>query len=69
MTFACQECGRKFKTTKAAEKAAWNGCPKCGGSDIDLAPVPATAWAKAAARRGPGALPSGPWRATTTMEG
>ncbi len=37
--FACQECGHKFRTIKAAEKAAFgdNGCPKCGGSDIDLA--------------------------------
>jgi predicted RNA-binding Zn-ribbon protein involved in translation (DUF1610 family) len=34
--FACQECGRKFKTTKAAKRAANNGCPKCGGVDIDL---------------------------------
>ena len=34
--FACQECGKKFKTVKAAEKAAWSGCPKCGGLDIDL---------------------------------
>lgn len=35
-TFCCQECGRKFKTTKAAEKASMNGCPKCGGCDIDV---------------------------------
>jgi hypothetical protein len=36
--FACQECGHKFKTVKAAEKASFGdaGCPKCGGSDIDL---------------------------------
>ena len=34
--FACQECGRKFKTAKAAERAARNGCPKCGGVDIDI---------------------------------
>jgi hypothetical protein len=36
--FKCLECGRKFKTTKAAEKAAFGdrGCPGCGGSDIDL---------------------------------
>jgi len=36
--FACMECGHKFKTVKAAEKASFgpNGCPKCGGSDIDL---------------------------------
>lgn len=36
--FACLECGHKFRTIKAAERAAFgeNGCPKCGGSDIDL---------------------------------
>lgn len=34
----CQECGKRL-TLKAAEKAAFgaDGCPKCGGSDIDLA--------------------------------
>ena len=36
MTWKCQECGRKFKTTLAAARAANNGCPKCGGVDIDL---------------------------------
>lgn len=37
--FACMECGHKFRTVKAAEKASFGpeGCPKCGGSDIDLA--------------------------------
>jgi DNA-directed RNA polymerase subunit RPC12/RpoP len=34
--YKCLECGKKFKTTKAAENAVNNGCPKCGGSDIDL---------------------------------
>lgn len=34
--FACQECGRKFKSSRAAEKAAYNGCPDCGGVDIDI---------------------------------
>ncbi len=34
--FACLECGRKFKTVKAAEKAANDGCPKCGGVDVDV---------------------------------
>lgn len=34
--YKCQECGRKFKTTKAAERASNNGCPGCGGVDIDL---------------------------------
>lgn len=33
--FYCQECGKKFSTVKAAEKAASVGCPKCGGCDID----------------------------------
>lgn len=34
----CQECGYKFKTAKAAERASFGdrGCPKCGGSDIDM---------------------------------
>jgi DNA-directed RNA polymerase subunit RPC12/RpoP len=36
--FACQECGRKFYSTAAAERALNNGCPGCGGSDIDEAP-------------------------------
>jgi predicted nucleic acid-binding Zn-ribbon protein len=35
-TFACQECGKKFKTTTAAERAMLDGCPKCGGCDIDV---------------------------------
>jgi hypothetical protein len=35
--FKCLECGRKFKTARAAERAASNGCPGCGGVDIDLA--------------------------------
>ncbi len=35
----CLECHRKFKTTGAAQKASNNGCPQCGGVDIDLAPV------------------------------
>lgn len=35
--FACMECGKKFYSVKSAEKAAWDGCPKCGGVDIDLA--------------------------------
>ena len=36
MAFRCMECGRRFKTTRAAERAANNGCPGCGGVDIDL---------------------------------
>lgn len=35
--FKCMECGRKFRTVKAAERASYNGCPGCGGSDIDEA--------------------------------
>ena len=35
--FQCMECGKKFKSVKAAENAQQNGCPKCGGTDIDLA--------------------------------
>jgi predicted nucleic acid-binding Zn-ribbon protein len=34
--YVCLECGRKFKTTAAAERAADRGCPKCGGVDVDL---------------------------------
>jgi len=32
----CKECGKKFKTTAAVEKASMDGCPKCGGVDVDL---------------------------------
>ena len=34
--FICLECCRKFRTVKSAENAANNGCPNCGGVDIDL---------------------------------
>lgn len=34
--FSCQECGRKFKTAASAERAVMKGCPKCGGTDVDL---------------------------------
>jgi hypothetical protein len=34
--FKCMECGKRFRTTKAAERASLNGCPGCGGVDIDL---------------------------------
>lgn len=42
--FQCMECGRKFRTAKAAERAAFGdrGCRGCGGSDIDLDPGPTT---------------------------
>lgn len=35
--WVCQECGKTF-TLKAAERAmsSTQGCPKCGGADIDL---------------------------------
>lgn len=35
--FACQECGKRF-TVRGAERASFgpDGCPRCGGSDIDL---------------------------------
>lgn len=36
--FACMECGKKFKTVSAAQRASNNGCPKCGGVDVDLDP-------------------------------
>jgi ssDNA-binding Zn-finger/Zn-ribbon topoisomerase 1 len=34
----CQECGKRM-TLKQARKASFgtDGCPKCGGADIDLA--------------------------------
>ena len=34
--FACMECGKKFRTIRAAEKASSEGCPRCGGCDVDL---------------------------------
>jgi hypothetical protein len=36
--FYCQECGYRFKALKAAEKASFgdDGCPRCGGCDVDL---------------------------------
>lgn len=33
----CLECGWVFKSVKAAARAADNGCPKCGGVDVDNA--------------------------------
>jgi len=35
--FECLECGKKFRSVSAAERAANNGCPKCGGVDIEIA--------------------------------
>jgi predicted nucleic acid-binding Zn-ribbon protein len=34
--FKCQECGRRFRTVAAAERAVDKGCPGCGGVDIDV---------------------------------
>lgn len=34
--FQCLECGKRF-AIKAAMCAAANGCPRCGGVDIELA--------------------------------
>lgn len=36
MSYACLECGTKYRTTRAAERATERGCRKCGGVDIDL---------------------------------
>ncbi len=43
LKFACLECGHRFRTLKSAERAAFGdeGCPGCGGSDIDMDPGPA----------------------------
>ena len=32
----CLECGKKFYHADAAQRASFNGCPKCGGVDIDI---------------------------------
>jgi len=42
--YKCCECDRKFKTAKAANAAANNGCPGCGGIDIDIDPTAPAAW-------------------------
>jgi len=34
--FACQECGRVFKSYRSAMRATHLGCPECGGTDVDL---------------------------------
>ena len=37
MAFMCLECGKKFKSVASARRAMdEDGCPNCGGSDIDL---------------------------------
>ena len=33
--FSCRECGKRFYTVRAAERASFNGC-RCGGGDIDI---------------------------------
>jgi predicted nucleic acid-binding Zn-ribbon protein len=38
--FKCLECGKKFQTVRAAERASYNGCPNCNGVDIDIDPEP-----------------------------
>lgn len=39
MAFQCMECGYRFRSVAAAERAAFgdDGCPGCGGSDVDEA--------------------------------
>ena len=56
--FECMECGKKFYSVTAARRAmnGDEGCPGCGGSDIDLPRVkaePAAALAAMAERNGP----------------
>jgi predicted Zn-ribbon and HTH transcriptional regulator len=34
--FKCNECGKTFRSVNAAEKAAWDGCPNCNSTDIDI---------------------------------
>lgn len=34
--FRCMECGKRYLTLAAAERASSQGCSKCGGVDIDL---------------------------------
>lgn len=46
--YKCLECGKKFKTVKAAQAAVNNGCPKCGGSDIDIDTGKDESWAEEA---------------------
>lgn len=40
--WTCLECGWTFASTKAAERAAFgdDGCPGCGGSDVDFVTSP-----------------------------
>lgn len=36
-TFYCQDCGHGFRSLQTAERASFGpeGCPECGGADID----------------------------------
>ena len=34
--FQCLECGKVFYSIKSAERATEEGCPNCGGVDIDI---------------------------------
>src|SRR5262249_32288914 len=36
--FKCLECGKRFRSVRAAERAANQGCPGCGGVDVDDVP-------------------------------
>ena len=46
--WTCLECGKRFRSVRAAEKAAFgdNGCPRCGSSDIDDVPVDDDGWSE-----------------------
>lgn len=35
--FECMEYGKNFENIELAELAVDDGCPVCGGNDIDLA--------------------------------
>jgi NAD-dependent SIR2 family protein deacetylase len=35
----CLECGKKMNLRAAKKAMTLAGCPKCGGSDIDMAPL------------------------------
>jgi predicted nucleic acid-binding Zn-ribbon protein len=57
--FKCLECGRKFRTTKAAYRASLHGCPGCGGVDVDLDTDPTPSLrAKVVARKVPAPQPN-----------
>lgn len=38
MGWYCQDCGHRFKTVAAAQRAmdSDRGCPKCGAADVDF---------------------------------